>query len=164
LEQRLVDGRQRAAEQNSVTVRACAGYRGGTQRAAAAADVLDNYGAEQRFHLFHPWACESIEGAAWRKRNHQPNRPRWIGFRAGSAHAGREHGGTRDEVQEFAPKKFHGALPESFCGTAYQRVAPGTRAPRIIRLFGFDVCRLDDRGPTRDLASDQGGERLRAAR
>src|SRR5262249_18350361 len=101
LEQRLVDGRQRAAEQNSVTVRACAGYRGGTQRAAAAADVLDNYGAEQRFHLFHPWACESIEGAAWRKRNHQPNRPRWIGFRAGSAHAGRQHGGTRDEVQEF---------------------------------------------------------------
>src|SRR6516165_4602846 len=75
LEQRLVDGRQRAAEQNGVTVRVRAGYGGGPQRATAAADVLDNHGAEQRFHLFHPWACEGIERTAGRKRNYQPDRP-----------------------------------------------------------------------------------------
>ena len=94
LEQRLVDVREGAAEQNGVTVRTGAGDRGGTQRTAAAADVFDGHRAEQRFDLLHPWPGEGVECATRRKWNHEPDRSRRIGFRAGNAPDGWQRGST----------------------------------------------------------------------
>ena len=87
-----------AAEQNGVTVRTGAGDRGGTQRTAAAADVFDDHRAEQRFDLLHPWPGEGVERATRRKWNHEPDRPRRIGFRAGNAPGGRKRGTASDQM------------------------------------------------------------------
>src|SRR6516165_3749787 len=76
LEQRLVDVREGASEQNGVAIWAGAGDRGGTQRTAATTDVFDDHRAEQRFDLFHPWSGQGVERATWRKWNHEPDRPR----------------------------------------------------------------------------------------
>src|SRR5262245_7134775 len=81
LEERLVDVREGAAEQNGVAVRAGAGDRGGTQRTAAAADVFNDHRAEQRFDLLYPWPGEGVECATGRKWNHEPDRPRRVSLR-----------------------------------------------------------------------------------
>src|SRR5262249_37764034 len=94
LEQRLVDVREGAAEQNGVAVPAGAAYRGGTQGNAAAADVFNDRRAEQGFDLLHPWPGEGVECATRRKWNHEPDRSRRIGFRAGNAPDGWQRGST----------------------------------------------------------------------
>src|SRR5262249_786752 len=107
LEQRLVDVREGAAEQNGVAVRAGAGDRGGTQGTAAAADVFNDHGAEQRFHLLHPWSGERVECATRRKWNHEADRSRRIGFRTGSAPDGRKRGSASALMQKLSARKFH---------------------------------------------------------
>src|SRR5215472_3024213 len=72
LEQRLVDMREGAAEENGVAIRAGAGDGGSTQRTTAAADVFNDHCAEQRFDLLHPWPGKRVECATRRKRNHEP--------------------------------------------------------------------------------------------
>ena len=74
LEDRLGDVGARSAQQDGVAVGTGAGDRGGAERTAAAALVLDHDGAEQRLDLLRPRAADGIEPAARRKRNHQPDR------------------------------------------------------------------------------------------
>src|SRR4029450_3213320 len=83
-----------------------------TQRTAAAADVFDDHRAEQRFDLLHPWPGEGVECATRRKWNHEPDRSRRIGFRAGNAPDGRKRGGARGQMQKLpSVGKFHFGAP-----------------------------------------------------
>lgn len=82
LDQRLVEVRKRAAEQNGVAVGLRTRDRGGPQRAAAAAHVLDHDRAEQRLHLLRPWTPDQVVCAAGRKRNHELDRSLGIALRA----------------------------------------------------------------------------------
>ena len=74
LEDRLGDVGRRAAEQDGVAVRPRARDGGGTERAAAAALVLDHDGAEQRLDFLGPRPADGIITAAGRERDHQPDR------------------------------------------------------------------------------------------
>ena len=109
LEQRLVDVRLRPAEQDRVAVGPGAGDGGGTERGAAAADVLDHHGAEQRLDPVRPWATDGVERTARRKRNHEPDRPRRIGLRPRDARECRQRGGTRRQMQKSSTGKRHEA-------------------------------------------------------
>src|SRR5262249_34060185 len=101
LEQRLVDVREGAPEQNGVTVRTGASAGGGTERPAAAADVVDDRRAEQRFALSHPWPGEGVDRAARRKGAREPDRPRRIGLRASSARHAWQRDAARREMQKL---------------------------------------------------------------
>src|SRR5215471_20287984 len=98
LEQRLVDVREGAAEQNGVAVRTGTGDRGGTQRTAAAAYVFDDHRAEQRFDLFHPWPREGVERTTRRKWNHEPDRPRRVVLRPSDTRHGWQRGSARSQM------------------------------------------------------------------
>src|SRR5215813_8682975 len=106
LEQRLVDVRKGAAEQNGVAVGAGVGDRGSTQRTTAAANVFDEHRAEQRFDLLHPWSGEGVERATGRKWNPEPDRSRRIGFCACNARDG-QSGNPGDQLRKLSAGKFH---------------------------------------------------------
>src|SRR5436190_7565677 len=118
LEQGLGDVGRRAAEEDGVAVRASAGDRGGAERTAAAALVLDHDSAEQRLDLFSPRPADGVEPAAWRKRNHEPDRPRRIDLRPRYPRHGWQRGSASGQMQEFAAGKFHWALPRWLGGRA----------------------------------------------
>src|SRR5262245_24670761 len=98
--------REGAAEENGIAVRAGVGDRGSTQGTAAAADVFDEHRAEQWFDLLHPWPGERVECATRRKWNHEPDRPRRIGFCACNARDG-QGGNPGDQLQKLSAGKFH---------------------------------------------------------
>src|SRR5262245_2182490 len=98
--------REGAAEENGVAIRAGVGDRGSTQRTTAATDVFDEHRAEQRFDLLHPWPGKGVECATRRKRNHEPDRSRRIGFCACNARDG-QGGNPGDQLQKLSAGKFH---------------------------------------------------------
>jgi hypothetical protein len=81
LEQSLVDVRLRPTEQDGVAVRRSAGDRNGAERSAAPANVLDHHRAKERLELVRQRTADEVIGAAGRKRNDQPDRPRRIALR-----------------------------------------------------------------------------------
>jgi hypothetical protein len=81
LEQSLVDVRLRPAEQDGVAVRRSADDRSGAERSAAPTNVLDHHRAKERLELVRQRTADEVVGAAGRKRNDQPDRPRWIALR-----------------------------------------------------------------------------------
>src|SRR5262249_48279432 len=81
LEQGLVDVRLCPAEQDGVAVRRSAYDRSGAERSAAPADILDHYRAKERLELCRQRTPDRVKGAAGRKRNDQPDRPRRIALR-----------------------------------------------------------------------------------
>src|SRR5215471_3463689 len=72
------DLRSCAAEQNGVAVRLDMGHCGDSQDPASTALILDNHRAEQGIHLLRPRTNDRIGCAARRKRDDQPDWPRWI--------------------------------------------------------------------------------------
>src|SRR4029079_19281399 len=74
LEQGFGDMSARAAEQNSVAVRAGTGDSGCTERTAASPLVLHDYGAKHRLHLLRPWAPHRVVPAARREWDDEPDR------------------------------------------------------------------------------------------
>jgi hypothetical protein len=51
----------------------------------------------------------NIVVARWREANNDAHRPRWIGLRPSEMRDSRERGSARDQMQELATGKFHGA-------------------------------------------------------
>ena len=127
LEQGLVHVSLRPAEQDGVAVRRGAHDGGGTERGAAATDVLDHHRAEQRFQLVRQWTAHEIVGAARRKGDNQPNWPRRIALRHCGARRSwprrRRAAEQRDELA--APHVDHGASPprQSAARSACHRAA-----------------------------------------
>jgi len=105
LEQRLVDVRQRAAEQQRVAVGLRAGDRGGAHRGAGAADVLDHHGAEQRLDPVRPRPAEPVIGAARRERYDEADRTLRIALRRRETCA-REHA-AHGEMQNVSARWEH---------------------------------------------------------
>ena len=107
---RWIDG---AAEKDRVAVGRRVRDRGRGQRAAGAGLVLDKDRAEHPAlaDLVGPRPADDVEHAARRKRQHQADRPRWIGVRP--QHAGRcgETGGTGRQGQKSATVRFHPISP-----------------------------------------------------
>src|SRR5262249_53770404 len=78
LEQRFRNMRGRATKQQRVAIGPRARGLRRADRAAAAADILDDDGAQSGFHLLRPRAANRVEGSARRKWNHEPYWPRRI--------------------------------------------------------------------------------------
>src|SRR5262249_905850 len=68
-----------------------------------------------------PSSC--VRHAAGRKADDNAHRPRGIRLGSHNAWYRWQRGNTRSEMQKSTTGKFHGTLPESFRGTAYQRLA-----------------------------------------
>ena len=72
--QRVEHMRAGPAEQQRISVGRGARDRGGSERAAGPALVLDHDGAERALHAFGPQAGGDVVDAAWRERHHQADR------------------------------------------------------------------------------------------
>jgi hypothetical protein len=138
LEQSLVDMGNRTTQHKRVAVRTSARDRGNAQRTAAAADVFNHDGTEQWLHFIRPWATDSIECTTGRKRNHEPDRPGWVGLRPRSARDGRQRGSARGQIQKLSSVgKFHGVL--SLESTRrHKHIALATISQEFAALRDFD--------------------------
>ena len=119
LEQGLVEVRLRPAEQDGVAVRRSPYDRGRAERGAAPTDILDHHGAKKRFELVRQWTADEVIGAAGRKRNDQPDRPRGIALRPRHVRHGRKCGGADRETQECTAKQFHARRRHGFAATLH---------------------------------------------
>src|SRR5262249_40642964 len=63
--------------------------------------------------------ADEVVGAAGRKRNDQPDRPRGIALRPRDARHGRERGGPHGETQECTAKQFHARWRHSFAAALF---------------------------------------------
>ena len=121
LEQRLVDVRLRAAEEQRVAVGLRARDRRGADRRPAAADVLDDDRAEQRLHLLGPRPADRVERAARRERNDQPDRARRIGLRDQQAAKRRQRRGRSRALHESTAGKRHACSFIGLFGEAHEQ-------------------------------------------
>src|ERR1700685_1107015 len=83
--------------------------RGRPHRAAGAGLVFNEDRAELAAlaHLVGPRPADDVEHAARRKRQHQPDRPRWIGVRPQDAGRRGKTGGTGRQMKELPTRNSH---------------------------------------------------------